>query len=97
MDKTKSGMDDDDAKEYRAGYKSESKKTKSRTDIMNKSALSSVVKKEDSFKYELPESCFIKMMKSVKIDKMDLKFLLVAHPLPTMEGEMLIFLPNKDD
>jgi len=37
------------------------------------------------------------MMKGVKIEKLDAKFNLVSHPLPQLEGELLIFQPKKDD
>lgn len=37
------------------------------------------------------------MLKGVKIEKLDAKFLLVSHPFPQIEGEMLIFQPKKDD
>ena len=45
----------------------------------------------------MPESCFVSMMKGVKIEKLDAKFNLVSHPLPQVEGELLIFQPKKDD
>ena len=52
---------------------------------------------QTNFKLELPDECFINMLKSVKIEKLDSKFYLVSHPFPQIEGEMLIFQPKKDD
>ena len=52
---------------------------------------------DENVKYELPESCFVHMMKGVKIEKMDGKFLLICNPYPTIEGEMLLVQPKKDD
>lgn len=53
--------------------------------------------KKNNYKYELPESCYINVMKSLKIDKLESKFYLVSHPYPQIEGELLIFQPKKDD
>ena len=47
--------------------------------------------KKNHYKYELPESCYINVMKSLKIDKLESKFYLVSHPYPQIEGELLIF------
>lgn len=46
---------------------------------------------KDELKYELPASCFITLMKSTKIEKLSKKYVLVAHPHPIFEGEMLLF------
>lgn len=37
---------------------------------------------QNNFKFELNESCFISMLKLVKIEKLESKFLLVSHPYP---------------
>jgi len=37
---------------------------------------------DGSYKYELPEECFVSMIKKVKIEKLEDKFNLLAHPLP---------------
>jgi len=49
------------------------------------------------YKYELPEECHQSMLKKVKIEKLEDKFNLVAHPLPQISGEMMIFRPVKED
>lgn len=36
-------------------------------------------------------------MKGNKVEKLDFKFLLVTHPFPQVEGEMIIFQMKKDD
>jgi hypothetical protein len=36
-------------------------------------------------------------MKATKIEKLSKKYLLIAHPYPLFEGEMLLFQPNKMD
>lgn len=45
----------------------------------------------------IPESCYVNFSKNCKIEKLESKYLLVAHPLPTLEGEMLILQPKKED
>ena len=45
----------------------------------------------DDYKYEIPESCFVSIMKGNKISKLHKKYILIAHPYPKIEGEMLIF------
>jgi hypothetical protein len=54
-------------------------------------------RKFDEERMALPESCFISFPKSSKIEKLEAKYLLVAHPYPQIEGEMLIVQPKKDD
>jgi hypothetical protein len=49
------------------------------------------------YKYEIPEECHISMIKKVKIEKLEDKFTLLAHPLPQISGEMMIFRPIKED
>lgn len=51
----------------------------------------------DAYKYELPEECFVSMVKKVKIEKLEDKFNLLAHPLPQISGEMLILRTRKED
>lgn len=48
-------------------------------------------------KFEIPDSCKLVLDKKIQIEKLDSKFLLVAHPYPMFEGEMLIIQPKKDD
>ena len=57
----------------------------------------STSKVDDSYKYEIPESCHVAMMKKVKIEKLSSKFLLCADPYPLIEGQMICFQPKKDD
>jgi hypothetical protein len=39
----------------------------------------------------------ISIPKNAKIEKLEAKYLLIAHPYPSFEGEMLIIQPKKDD
>ena len=53
-------------------------------------------KTNDNFKFEIPDSCQLSMIKKVLIEKMAGKFFLASHPYPKIEGEMIIFKPKKD-
>ena len=66
---------------------------------VNKSTVDvrSTSKADDSYKYEIPESCHVSMMKKVKIEKLSSKFLLCANPFPLIEGQMICFQPVKKD
>ena len=57
----------------------------------------SLNKTADNFKYEIPESCYVSMMKKVLIEKMAAKYFLASHPFPKIEGEMIVFKPKKND
>lgn len=46
---------------------------------------------KDDYKYEIPDSCYLILMKSNKIEKLHKKYLLLSHPVPIMEGEMIMF------
>jgi hypothetical protein len=35
--------------------------------------------------------------KDAKIEKLEAKYLLMAHPFPALEGEMLLLQPKKED
>ncbi len=48
-------------------------------------------------KFEIPDSCKLVLDQNIKIEKFESKFLLVAHPYPMFEGEMLIIQPKKGD
>lgn len=48
-------------------------------------------------KFEIPSSCFITLSKHCKIEKLEAKYLLLAHPHPSFEGEMILAQPKKDD
>lgn len=52
---------------------------------------------KDDIKFDLPETCFLIMMKGNKIAKLDKKYKLLAHPYPLLEGEMILFQPLKQD
>lgn len=90
MNKTHSNIDGEDAEERKStvsGVRSNNM-SKSRTDI-NFST--------ENFKYEIPETCILKMMKKVHIENMEQKYCLVSHPYPLVEGQMMIFQPKKAD
>ena len=50
-----------------------------------------------SSKYDIPDSCKISMMRKVLIEKLPAKYFLASHPYPKIEGEMVVFLPKKED
>lgn len=65
---------------------------------LDTSKYGSILSKTDqNFKYEIPPSCMVSMMKKVLIEKMSGKFFLASHPYPKIEGEMIIFKPKKGD
>jgi len=65
--------------------------TKSRKSIINEQELQDEINaKLDEEKMLIPESCYINFSKNCRIDKLEGKYLLVAHPFPTFEGELLI-------
>ena len=72
-----------------------SKTSNSHSNTMNNTKEGFDIK--DDIKYEIPESCFVILMKGNKIQKMDKKFKLLSHPFPIMEGEMILFQTLKQD
>ena len=48
-------------------------------------------------KFEIPKSCFVTLKKNNRVEKFDQKYILVTHPTPAFEGEMLLVQPKKDD
>ncbi len=82
--KSEPGEEDEDTKSRKSG-----KADKETADQINKDL--------EKLKYEVPNNCKIKFSKKTKIEKLDGKFLLVAHPHPVLEGELLILKPNKKD
>ena len=68
--------------------------SKSRRSVGDKSELA---KTTNSFKWELPESCFVTMVKRLLIDKLPGKYFVASHPFPKIEGELLIIRPKKED
>ncbi len=49
------------------------------------------------YKFEIPDSCFLPILKGTRIEKLEKKYHLGAHPYPTLDGQMLLFQPTKDD
>jgi hypothetical protein len=82
---SQSGVDeDDDAKS------SKSKKADQETaDQINKEL--------EALKYELPHGCMVNIAKATRIEKLEAKYLLIAHPFPVFEGEMILCQPKKED
>jgi len=39
----------------------------------------------------------VTMMRKVLIEKLPARYFLASHPYPKIEGEMLVFLPRKED
>lgn len=60
-------------------------------------SISQLNQTDTNFKYEIPPTCMVSMMKKVLIEKMTGKFFLASHPVPKIEGEMIIFKPKKSD
>ena len=48
-------------------------------------------------KYNIPETCHIALKKKLKIDKLDNKYVLLSHPFPLIEGELILLQPKKED
>ncbi len=48
-------------------------------------------------RFEIPDTCKLELNKNVQVEKLEAKYLLVMHPYPMFEGEMLIIQPKKDD
>lgn len=64
-------------------------KSRGGDDALNKSK-DSMFSKED-YKFEIPESCYLILMKGNQIEKLHKKYLLLSHPFPLIEGEMVLF------
>jgi hypothetical protein len=62
---------------------------KSKKDDLNKSKDSMLSK--DDYKYEIPDSCYLSLMKGNKVAKLHKKYVLVSHPFPKIEGELIVF------
>lgn len=54
---------------------------------------------KQEFMYDLPPTCKLEIPKLNRIEKLDEDYVLVAHPFPQMEGEMLLFqiIPNEQE
>lgn len=84
--------------------KSDNKRSQANKSAMSKgSALGSMGNTKDGFdikddlKYDIPDSCFLILMKGNKITKLDKKFKLLSHPNPILEGELIIIQTLKQD
>lgn len=51
----------------------------------------------DDWRTELPESCLLTFMKGNKIADLEKRFVLMSHPSPILEGEMVMFQPFEQD
>jgi len=69
---------------------------KSAMDNTRQSQIGSQIIDTDA-KMEIPESCYLSFMKRILIEKLESKFFLAVHPFPRLEGEMIIFKPQKED
>ena len=58
---------------------------------------SAMGKTSQSFKFDIPVSCHITLVKKLLIDKMPGKFFVSSHPFPKIEGELMIIKPKKED
>ena len=68
------------------------------TNSMNKTGTSfNKEEAKENLKYTIPETCYIKIAKKLKIEKLDAKYNLCSHPFPLVEGEMILFQPKKED
>jgi len=62
---------------------------------MNKSK-ESMISNQD-YKFDIPATCVLPIMKGCLIEKLLRKYVLLAHPYPLIEGEMIMFQPVKAD
>jgi hypothetical protein len=46
---------------------------------------------KDDLRFDIPDTCFLILMKGNKIAKLDKSFKLLSHPFPLIEGEMILF------
>lgn len=51
----------------------------------------------ERLKYKIDDNCKLEMLKLNRIEKLDLDYVLVAHPYPQLEGEMLLFQMNPEE
>ena len=84
--------------------KSDNKRSQANKSAMSKgSALGSMNNTKEGFdikddlKFDIPDSCFLILMKGNKIAKLDKKFKLLSHPNPILEGELIIVQTLKQD
>lgn len=48
-------------------------------------------------KYDIPNNCKLELLKAARIQKLEENYILMAHPYPQMEGELLLFQANIED
>mmetsp|Transcript_1986 Transcript_1986/g.3495 ORF Transcript_1986/g.3495 Transcript_1986/m.3495 type:complete len:125 (+) Transcript_1986:910-1284(+) len=48
-------------------------------------------------KYDLPNNCKLQLLKTARIEKLDDDYILIAHPFPQFEGEMLLLQVDPND
>lgn len=79
-----SKLEADDGYDVKSNYSKEDVRSRGATSDgkYSKSVTSGMNMTTTNFKYDVPDSCFVTMLKGVKIEKLDSKFLLVSHPFP---------------
>jgi hypothetical protein len=87
----KKKADDDDKKSVNSKFGS----VKSGAAKSGKSSIKTASQKEtveeEPPKYVLPDNCKLKLESSLIVERMPKDYLLVSHPYPQIEGEMLLF------
>ena len=48
-------------------------------------------------KYDIPNNCKLQLLKASRIQKLEENFLLMVHPYPQIEGELLLFQVKVDE
>ena len=48
-------------------------------------------------KYDIPNNCKLDFLKAARIQKLEENYILMAHPYPQLEGELLLFQANVED
>lgn len=97
INRTNSQLNDDGASvDHRNEALSKRSSRKSNLDASRYQSMS-LNKTSDMFKYDIPASCNVTMMKKVLIDKLPAKYFLASHPYPKINGEMMVFRPRKQD
>ena len=86
-------VNENDSVEKRSQVSKKSGKMSSK----DNSRFTTLNKTTENFKFEIPDSCKVTMMKKVLIEKLNGKYFLASHPYPKIQGEMIIFKPKKSD
>lgn len=79
--------DEDDAKSAKS--KKSSKADQETADQINREL--------EQLKFEIPSACMLAIPKHAKIEKLEAKYLLLAHPFPVFQGQIIMAQPKKDD